>query len=114
MAKQRETKLQVRIRKVLRKEVGGWWFKVWGGPFQQTGIPDIIGCVEGSFFAFEVKVPKGKSNKKGKASEIQLSTVEDIQKDGGGVALVIFSPDEAVHAVSKRLEKTRWLSARRR
>lgn len=114
MAKQRESKLQIRIRKILRKEVGGWWFKVWGGAFQQSGIPDIVGCVEGYFFAFEVKVPKGKSNRKGEASEIQLSTIEDIQKDGGGVALVIYSPEEAVLAVSRRLEKARWISARRR
>lgn len=114
MAKQRESKLQLRVRKVLKKEVGGWWIKIWGGPFTAAGTPDVIGCVNKLFFAFEVKNPKEKGKRKGKASEIQLSTIEDIKKEGGGVALVIYSPAEAVAAVEKSLEAARWLSKRRR
>ena len=34
-----------------------WVFKVHGGPFQPIGLPDLIGCVDGKFFAIEVKHP---------------------------------------------------------
>lgn len=114
MAKQRESKLQLRIRKALRKEVGGWWIKIWGGPFTGAGTPDILGCVNKLFFAFEVKNPKEKGKRKGVASEIQLSTIEDIKEQGGGVALVVYSAAEAIHEVEKHLEAARWLSKRRR
>lgn len=108
MAKQGESRVQQRIRKQLKKEVGGWWFKVWGGPFQAAGIPDIIGCVEGTFFAFEVKRPKGKT------SPIQISTMEDIIELGGGVTFVITNANEAIAAIKFRLEQVGPVPAERR
>lgn len=35
---------------------GGWWVKIHGGPFQQAGIPDIIGCYKGRFIGIEAKM----------------------------------------------------------
>ena len=97
MARQPEAKLQLRIRKALLAEFGGWWVKVWGGPFQRKGTPDILGCVEGLFFALEAKMPKGK------LSDIQRSTIRDIRKEGKGTAHVVFSPEQAVRIVRRRL-----------
>lgn len=108
MAKQGESRVQQRIRKQLKKEVGGWWVKIWGGPFQQSGIPDLIGCVEGMFFAFEVKRPEGKT------SAIQISTMEDIIELGGGVTFVVTNAHEAIAAVMERMEAIRPVSKRSR
>jgi len=100
-----ESRLQRRIQTALKREVGGWWTKIHGGPFQAAGIPDLIGCVEGLFFAFEVKRPHG-----GKISEIQEATIRKINRDGKGVAMVVTSPKEAVNAVRSAMAKTKTSS----
>lgn len=97
--KQPETRLQQKIQKRLNATVGGWWFKVWGGPFQVAGVPDLIGCVEGMFFALEVKLPKSSS----KPSLIQLEVIRDIVWKGGGVATIVRSEDEAEEVVRRAL-----------
>lgn len=103
MAKQPESRLQAKIRRQLEKTVGGWWFKVWGGPFTAAGIPDLIGCVEGYFFALEVKRPIRSS----KPSAIQLKTIESIILKGEGVACVVRSPEEAIAVVRYTLGRKR-------
>ena len=98
MAQQPESRLQTRIIRDLKNEVGGFWVKIWAGPFQKAGLPDILGCVDGYFFAFEVKT------KTGKATELQLHTLQLIT-NAGGCARVVRSPEEAInHVVS-------WINA---
>lgn len=109
MSKKRESRLQRRIRKKLEEDVGGWWFKVHGGPFQEPGIPDLVGCVQGLLFGFEVKRP---DDNKG-ASDIQWETIGDIRK-AGGCSMIITSPASAVRAVKKHLEKVYGNKARAR
>lgn len=54
-----------KIKKWLKAQVPNvWFFKVWGGGvFQSAGIPDIIGCINGRFFALEIKDVNGKPSK---------------------------------------------------
>ena len=99
MAQQPESRLQARIQRALNKEVGGFWFKIWAGPFQRAGLPDIIGCTEGCFFGFEVKTQTGKPTK------LQLHTLQLI-RDAGGCAEIVRTPQQAVDYV------TDWLDAR--
>lgn len=108
MAKKAETGLQRRIRAALERELGGWWFKVWGGPFQVAGIPDLVGCVCGMFFAIEVKTPTGEP------SDIQIETIKRINAEGGGYAFIAVTPEEAVREVRQCLEKAGRLPAARR
>lgn len=108
MSTQPESRLQRRIKKALLKAVGGWWVKIHGGPFQQAGIPDLIGCVEGLFFALEVKTPTGDT------SEIQRFTLKAIRKEGGAIAKVVITPEAAVECVEDALRKAGRLSAARR
>lgn len=97
MAKQPESRLQLKIRKHLEKTFkGSWWFKVHGGPFQPAGIPDLLGCVDGQFFAFEVKRP-GK-----RPSAIQRKVMGIIQ-EAGGVAEVVYTPTQAEEYVRAAL-----------
>lgn len=107
MATQPETRLQRRIQKALKKRhPNSWWFKVWGGPFQSAGIPDLVGCVPititpdmvgktfGLFCAEEVKLPI----KSSKPSELQLLTIEDITY-AGGCSGIVRSTLEAVELI---------------
>lgn len=52
-----ESRLQRQIRQLLEERLGGFWFKVHGGPFQVGGLPDLIGCVQGVMIGIEVKLP---------------------------------------------------------
>jgi len=104
MTQKPETRLQRRIVRALKKEVGGWWAKIYVGPFQQAGIPDLLGCVEGLFFALEVKMPGEEP------SEIQIKTMKDIRTVGGAIARTVTSPEQAVRVVLNalaRAEKSR-------
>lgn len=100
MAKKRETRRQQKIQKLLRKEFGRdiWFFKVHGGPFQMAGVPDILGCLRGIFFGFEVK------EEDGELSDIQIEVMWDIRR-AGGVARSIIDPQEAVSILRKALDK---------
>ena len=40
--------------------IGAWYMKVWGNGMQRSGIPDIIGCINGRFFALEIKADGGR------------------------------------------------------
>jgi hypothetical protein len=100
MAKKRESRRQLRIRRRLEKDVGGYWFKVWGGPFQKAGIPDLIGCVQGLFFGFEIKEPDGSS------SELQEDERVEIN-EAGGCAAVVVEPDHAVKLVRDAIRRSK-------
>jgi hypothetical protein len=81
MAKQPEARLTEKVMFQLKRhsKKDGWWVKIHGGPFQQAGIPDIIGCYKGRFVAIEVKVP----GKEGTMSAIQRAIFSRIRLAGG-------------------------------
>lgn len=47
--------------KELRK-AGAECSKIQGGPTQERGVPDILGCYKGKFFAIESKLPGKEKN----------------------------------------------------
>jgi len=51
-----EGKVKMQIRDFLKQQ-GVWHFCPQGGRFGRSGIPDIVGCHDGKFFAVEVKAP---------------------------------------------------------
>jgi len=85
---QPEAKLVKKIQSYIRRK-GGWCVKIHGGdnPFQQVGIPDLLCCYRGRFFALEVKVPGGK------VSRLQYQTLRGI-REAGGVGAVVSSITE--------------------
>lgn len=90
-----ESRRQRRIRKQIKQAFPrSWFFKVWGGPFQPAGIPDLVGTVDGIFFAFEVKEPGEHP------SQIQLEVIDDIRA-AGGVAAVIEEGWEAIALIQE-------------
>lgn len=70
-----QKKVLIRLRRM-----GGllWCFKV--NDRYQVGIPDIIGCLNGKFFALECKKDAGKM------TPIQIVTLDAIAKSGGFAA----------------------------
>ena len=59
-----------------------FYWKAHGGMYGTAGIPDIIACIDGRFFGFEVKTPKGKPTK------LQEAVIRRIRTAGGTAAVV--------------------------
>jgi len=78
-----ETKLVAAMKKALAKEFGGRWVKIHGGPYQEKGVSDILGCLQGRFIAIEAKMPGKEEN----ITDLQKKFLEQI-RGNGGIAIV--------------------------
>lgn len=97
MANKPETRRQRRIKEALKKDFPkSFWIKIWTGPFQVRGFPDLLGCVNGLLFAFEVKEP-------GKDAEPHQERIMKRIRKAGGIACVIYEPQEALNVVRRAL-----------
>lgn len=63
--------------------VCGWYFKVWGGGMQKSGIPDLIVNVNGFFLGVELKSDMGRP------SDLQKKNVQLINQ-GQGMGLILY------------------------
>lgn len=77
-----EKQFENKIKSYLKNLPKCWFFKVWGGGFQQAGIPDLIACVNGTFVAIEVKAENGKP------SDLQLRNTRLIN-EATGLAVIV-------------------------
>ena len=84
------------ILRLLKKTPNCFCWKTHGGPYGTAGIPDIIACVDGRFFGFEVKTEDGKPTK------LQEATIRKILA-AGGTALVVRSVNEVRTAINGSL-----------
>lgn len=78
------------VRAILRylKTVQNCFFwKEYGGMYGTAGIPDIIACIDGRFYGFEVKTDEGTPTK------LQLATIRKINA-AGGIAQVVRSVED--------------------
>ena len=78
------------VRAILRylKTVPGCFaWKEHGGMYGTAGIPDVICCLGGRFYGFEVKTEVGRP------TDLQKATIRKIRA-AGGTALVVRSVDE--------------------
>lgn len=88
-----EPDLVRKIKKALIAE-GAYAAKIHGGRFS-VGVPDLLVCHDGRFFAFEVKLP----GKEGNLTELQRNNLLSIRK-AGGIAWVITSIEAAIEIVT--------------
>lgn len=72
-------------------------WKEHGGMYGTSGIPDIVACVRGHFYAFEVKTESGQVTK------LQDATIRKIRACGG-TALVVRSVDEVRAVIDGALQ----------
>lgn len=80
MAATPESKVKAKVRKAL-DDLGIYHFMPPANGFGRAGIPDIIGCMQGSFIAIECKAGKGQT------TALQERELQRI-KDAGGFAFV--------------------------
>lgn len=83
----RESDIVKRIREYLKTVPGCFFWKEHGGQYGTAGIPDIIACINGHFFGFEVKTDDGRPTK------LQEATIRKIN-EAGGTAVVVRSVEE--------------------
>jgi hypothetical protein len=101
MSKKPETRRQLEIQeKLIRAFPGLWCMKIHGNEYMRAGLPDLIGCVEGRFFAFEVKIDPRL------ATELQLQEIKWIN-EAGGIAAVVTSSAQAIQLIRQALARRR-------
>ena len=104
-SKKPETKLVKKIIKALEKQFSpSLWTKIHGGPYQVTGISDIIGCYKKEFYALEVKVP-GKEHTVTARQQLFI----DLINLAGGHGTMITSVDQGISFVTRNQRKKRRL-----
>ena len=81
------------ILKYLKTVPKCFFWKEHGGMYGTAGIPDIIACINGRFYGFEVKTEDGRPTK------LQESTIRKI-KNAGGIALIVRSADEVKSVIA--------------
>jgi len=82
-----ESDIVKKIMKYLKTVPGCFCWKEHGGMYGTAGIPDIIACIGGRFYGFEVKTETGK------ATKLQEATIRKIRR-AGGIASVVRSAEE--------------------
>ena len=77
-----EKDIVMSIMRYLRALPHCFCFKTHGGMYSAAGIPDILCCHNGIFYAFEVKTPAGR------VTPLQESTIQKIRAAGGNAYVV--------------------------
>lgn len=98
---QPESRLSRKILVAIRDEFGTdvYVWKQHGSEYMPAGMPDIVGCLRGMFFAIETKMP-------GKLSHVSpmQSYTHDKLRAAGCEVLVCSSPQAAVAHLKALLE----------
>lgn len=81
MAATPESKVKNKIRAIL-KEHGVYYAMPIGTGYGNSGVPDFLCCVNGSFLAIEAKAGKGTT------TALQDKNLRDIQASGGATMVV--------------------------
>ena len=106
MAATNEAGVVRQILKAVKKHYPrAWVMKVHGGPYQMTGVPDLLLCVEGVLIGAEVKFQRPGESRDGAASRAtpgQRLQIRNILASGG-MAGVVTSADEALQLIERGL-----------
>ena len=97
MIKYTEKKIENECKNILLKH-GIYHFKNHGSAFTEPGRPDIVACMNGKFYAIEIKKPGGI------ISKVQEFTKKKIEKSGGFYHF-IDDPEDLKNIIIKELTK---------
>jgi Holliday junction resolvase len=89
----REAAITVSIQRELKRR-GAVVHKVVGGVYGRRGEPDLIGCIRGRCFAFEVKRPGNKPTK------LQLARLVEWNR-ADAITGVVYSASKVVEALKQ-------------
>lgn len=87
-----EKEIVAAILRYLKQRPRCFAWKTHGGMYGTAGIPDIIACMDGRFYAFEVKQPGGRLTR---LQEVTLGKI----RAAGGVAVKVTSVEEVKAAI---------------
>jgi hypothetical protein len=98
------------VVEAIRKRIAAEWpssvtWKMHGSIYMETGIPDVLCCVEGRLIFLEVKHRKPSESEArayGRTSVEQVRQIRRIRA-AGGAACTVLDEDEAVWAVREAL-----------
>ena len=94
-----EKKVKTKVVAVL-KSFGAYYFYPVTGGYGASGVPDIVGCHKGRFFAIECKAGKGKT------TALQEKNIAQI-KTTGGLAIVVNEDNiEDVGNLMRQIERS--------
>jgi Holliday junction resolvase len=82
MAATPEKKVKLKVRAILDWHEDVYYFTPVTGGYGRSGVPDIVGCYKGVFFAIECKAGAGKP------TALQLKNIAQIIKAGGKAAII--------------------------
>lgn len=77
------------------KLLGAYYFYPVTGGYGNSGVPDIVGCYEGMFFAIECKAGKNKP------TDLQFKNIVNI-RETGGIAWVVNETNQMEVAATLR------------
>jgi len=93
-----EKKVKTKVVAIL-KELGAYYFYPITGGYGASGVPDIVGCYKGKFFAIECKAGKGKT------TALQDKNIAQIIAQGG-LAIVVHEDNmEDVNELLRYIER---------
>ena len=95
-----EKKVKNQVANVL-KSFGAYYFYPIGGWYGVSGVPDIVGCYKGKFFAIECKAGKGKT------TALQDKHIAQIIGQGGYAIVVNESNIEDVNELIMEIDDER-------
>jgi Holliday junction resolvase len=98
MASTPEKKVKLKVRSILDWHDDIYYFTPMTGGYGRSGVPDIVGCYKGYFFAIECKAGKGTT------TALQDKNIKDIEKAGGKVIVVNESNLEEVRLMLSELD----------
>jgi len=94
-----EKKVKTKVVAIL-KELGAYYFYPITGGYGASGVPDIVGCYKGRFFAIECKAGKGKT------TALQDKNIAQIIAQGG-LAIVVHEDNmEDVNELLRYIERS--------
>ena len=96
-----ESRLRSRIIKRLR-EHGGRWIVTHGSQYQEAGVSDILGCLDGKFWALELKTPEKFKRPGHGLTPLQVEFIKNV-RDAGGVAFCVCSVEQVEFLLNDQL-----------
>lgn len=87
-----ENKVKAKVKSLLTKR-GAYYFMPATGGYGRSGVPDIVGCYKGAFFAFECKAGDNKP------TELQKRELDRIHEHMGYIAVINENNTEQVNAI---------------
>ena len=99
MASTPEKRVKEKVVRILKEESVYYFFPATHG-YGRSGVPDIIACVNGHFFAIECKAGTNKP------TALQISEIEAIRRNNGVAVVVDETNWDMVRELVKKLKAT--------